>query len=182
MAKQTNHLQDFRNIKLLNNLNSTLFWLLILLNIVPEICKKVIWKNLDKEVMFFVINYLIIILFCASFIVSILVEYYLIPTAESRRRSDYFENSFHYNFQLDKSIDYFTNDKIVPGVYKMGVNLFQNLFFTTSVTKKMIPKEITKSVIGLFSFVSMSFIGFRSDPILLTLFQALFSLNIIGYV
>jgi hypothetical protein len=166
----------------LNKINSILFWALLAVNILPELLKRFLTNPAEMDCYASLINFLIIVSFIASFVIVIIVEYYLIPVAESKRRADYFENSFKQNFQLKKSEDYFTNEEINPGFYKMAVNLFQNLFFTTSVAKLMIPKVIFKAAIGLLIYISISFIGFKNYPIFITLLQAIFSLNIIGQI
>jgi hypothetical protein len=180
MAKFTTHKEDFDRINLLNKINSILFWALLVINILPELLKRFLTSPPKMDCYVTLINFLIIVSFIASFVIAIIVEYYLIPVAESKRRADYFENSFIQNFQLKNSEEYFTNEEINPGFYKMAVNLFQNLFFTISIAKLMIPKVIFKAAIGLLIFISISYIGFNNDPIFITLLQAIFSLNITG--
>ncbi len=181
MAKFTNHKNDFHRINLLNKINSYLFWGLLVINIVPELLKDNLiassqCTNLEKG-----IDFLNIFLFIASFLITIITEFVLIPIAEKKRRTDYFENSFAKNFQLKSSMQYFTNEEIMPGFYKMAINLFQNLLFTTKVSKSMSFGIIVKGIVAVVVFFILSCFGLSANKIFIPILQAVFSLNILGH-
>jgi hypothetical protein len=105
----------------------------------------------------------------------------LLPVAEKKRRLDYFENSFSKQFQLKASEKYYTNDEIQPGFYKMAVNLFQNLLFTSTISKKMVLSVVIKGAIFFLIFLLLSFFGLSANKTFIPILQAIFSLNILGH-
>lgn len=62
--------------------------------------------------------------------------------AESLRNLDFIDNSFNTKFAQKNSIGYYSNDEIGTGIVKMGINNFENTFFTKSVTAKMFNKQL----------------------------------------
>src|ERR1700757_3490032 len=50
---------------------------------------------------------------------------YIFTKAEMKRRLDWLDNSFGTNFSGKKSQNYFTNEHISPGLYKLAVNCFE---------------------------------------------------------
>ncbi len=67
--------------------------------------------------------------------------------ASIQRRVDFIDNSFDSSFNEDKSREYFTNENIASGIYKMAVNGFENSLFTYTISKKMIANLWLKNMI-----------------------------------
>ncbi|RXK59207.1 hypothetical protein ESA94_13785 [Lacibacter luteus] len=86
---------------------------------------------------------------------------YIFTKAEMRRRLDWLDNSFQTNFSGKKSKDYFTNDHLSPGLYKLAVNCFENSFHTQFIISKMLPKLITQTIIIVLVFIISAYIGNR---------------------
>ena len=57
------------------------------------------------------------------------------------------DNSLQTQIADANSKEYYTNDDISKGVYKMGVNCFENSFFTKTISSKMLVKQITYTII-----------------------------------
>ena len=102
------------------------------------------------------------------------------PKAEKKRRYDALDNSFGSAFSLQNSKEYFTNDEVEFGINKLGVNLFQNVFYTTRLSDKMMTSYIVKSSIFGVVFFIMAIYGLKNSPIMLPIFQFLFSAVIFG--
>jgi hypothetical protein len=79
----------------------------------------------------------------------------LFQNAESNRKNDFIDNSFKTNLSDSNSEEYFSNDNIDSGIYKLGVNCFENCFFSKEITKMMLMPMIIKSmlIILLYLFV-----------------------------
>lgn len=84
---------------------------------------------------------------------------YIYTRAEMRRRLDWLDNSFETNFAGKKSQNYFTNEHLSPGLYKLAVNCFENSFHTDSILSKMLPAIITRTIIIVLCFISSSYFG-----------------------
>jgi len=86
---------------------------------------------------------------------------YVFTKAEMKRRLDWLDNSFGTNFSGKKSKNYFTNEHLSPGLYKLAVNCFENSFHTQSTISKMLPAIITKTIIIVLLFISSAYVGNR---------------------
>jgi hypothetical protein len=86
---------------------------------------------------------------------------YIFTKAEMKRRLDWLDNSFGTNFSGKKSKNYFTNEHLSPGLYKLAVNCFENSFHTQSNISKMLPGIITQTIIIVLLFICSAYIGNR---------------------
>ena len=86
---------------------------------------------------------------------------YIFTKAEMKRRLDYLDHSFDTNFSGKKSQNYFTNDNLSPGIYKLAVNSFENCFHTQFVFSKMYPKIMGQTIIIVSLFIVSAYIGNR---------------------
>jgi hypothetical protein len=84
---------------------------------------------------------------------------YLYTRAEMRRRLDWLDNSFETNFAGKKSQNYFTNEHLSPGLYKLAVNCFENSFHSDFLLSKMLPAIITRTIIIVLCFIASSYFG-----------------------
>lgn len=87
--------------------------------------------------------------FSVGYFITDIFSNYLFGTAESHRREDFNDNSLNTNFSEENSAEYFTNDNLEPGVLKLGVNCFENSFFTKAVLTKMLKRMVIQST-GIF--------------------------------
>jgi len=86
---------------------------------------------------------------------------YIYTKAEMSRRLDWLDNSFQTNFSGKKSKDYFTNDHLSPGLYKLAVNCFENSYHTQFVISKMLPKLFAQTIIIVLIFIISAYVGNR---------------------
>ena len=86
---------------------------------------------------------------------------YIFAKAEMKRRLDWLDNSFGTNFSGKKSKNYFTNEHLSPGLYKLAVNCFKNSCHTQSNISKMLPAIISQTIIIVMIFISSAYIGNR---------------------
>jgi hypothetical protein len=91
---------------------------------------------------------------------------YIFTKAEMRRRLDWLDNSFETNFSGKKSENYFTNEHLSPGLYKLSVNCFENSHHTQFIISKMLLSQITWTVVVLLTFIVSAVIGNREIVIL----------------
>jgi hypothetical protein len=181
MAKYAPQKKTFDLVKRLNKFNKINIWIVFVLSILPLVINEI--KSCDPSMTLNIVTYIQVtnvLLLVGGFIISAIKDYYLFPKAEFERRKDLIDNSFDTKYTLKSSEEYFTNSEISAGVYKLGVNLFQNLLFTVTVSKKMRPKAILKSVLFIILFFLISFWGVKDVPIALPFLQLLFSAFVLG--
>lgn len=91
-----------------------------------------------------------------AYFVSDMVCNYLFQAAEAKKRNDFFDNSLQTYLSEENSEGYFSNDHLSPGIKKMGVNCFENAFFSKSVANKMLKPILIKSALVLILFLCVA--------------------------
>lgn len=165
--------------KVISNLRTIVqwtFWSIFVFSIIPvtftEFCNN--YNLLDF------VNILNIIGISIYFIIETIVEFILLPLADSRRRDDFIDNSFGSKISTYSSIGYYDNEEVNQGLYKAAVNLFENCFFTHSLVRKMTTKKIVIPSFILVFIAVLAYYGFNEVPFALTILQVLFSASILG--
>ena len=87
--------------------------------------------------------------------------------ASIQRRVDFIDNSFDSSFNEDRSREYYTNENIASGIYKMAVNGFENSLFTYTISKEMITKLWLKNMIFGILILIFAIGGFNNAFILM---------------
>lgn len=133
---------------------STFFTLIFTLNENFEITKvhpefDVFYKTFVALNLVLIVGYLILD-FRATYIYS---------RAERNRALQYLDNSFDTNFAGRKVENYFTQDKLAPGFYKLSVNCFENVFHTCSIAREMQSKAYFKAFIVILVFIFSAAVG-----------------------
>lgn len=84
---------------------------------------------------------------------------YFFFEAGKAKRLDFIDNSMGTDFSGARSQGYFTNENLAAGLYKMAVNCFENSFFSSQISAKMITASWVKFVIILIIFVFSAALG-----------------------
>ena len=105
------------------------------------------------------------------------IQSYVFHKAENIRNLDFIDNSLDSSFSEKNSKDYFSNDEVKVGINKLGINNFENVFFTKCITSKMLPKEYIKLSIVFVVFLSVCI--FSSKEIITLVFQSALPFTII---
>lgn len=180
MAKYAPQYDTFQIVLKLDHINKFIVWAVFTLSLLPYFFKQIGWDGSNSVIAVQTIEYVNIILLIIGFILNAIKDYHLFPLAESKRRKDLIDNAFSTKYSLKNSEEYYTNEEVNPGINKLGVNLFQNLFFTVTVTKGMRAKVIVKSSLFLVVFILMAIYGFKNSPLALPILQILFSAFVLG--
>jgi len=109
------------------------------------------------------------------YVVNIVTEVFLCPATARLRRTDFIDNSLGSKFLGKKSENYFTNDSIRPGAYKMAVNCFENCYFTYNIGRGMSKTIILKNVFFSSVFLFAAYVGLKENLIALPILQILLS-------
>jgi|694.fasta_scaffold01664_4 hypothetical protein len=176
MADFTPHNNLFKKINTLTKISNFLFWVIFLLTILQLPVKSFydITEYID------LMNIINIISICFLFTLDIIIEFVLIPLANNKRIDDFLDNSLGSNFSQKNSINYYDNDKIKIGLYKVAVNLFENCYFTKSLLCKSYIDKIIIPILFIIVLIISTYAGFKNNPFGLTILQTLLSINILG--
>lgn len=153
-------------------------WMTLLIPIVIVIiqCIELHWKNCIGLREFFeilnILNYISIIFYA---ILYIIVEIIMQPKTASSRRKGFIDNSLGSHF-LDKPvINYYDNDTISFGPYKMLVNCFENCFFTYNLVKATLFKKVIFNFLLFLILTFFAFYGIRNHSIAIPILQLFLS-------
>ena len=103
-----------------------------------------------------IINCLTIILFSIFEVIVNCIHF----EAESHRREDFVDNSFDSLIAENRTEDYYTNDYLKSGFYKMGVNNFESCFFSYNIAKKELPCLWSKTILISLIFITIALCGY----------------------
>ncbi len=69
-----------------------------------------------------------------------------------QKRLNFVDNSFETNFSGTKLKDYFSNDNLKAGIYKLAVNSYENCLFTFEISRRMQKKNwiFTTFILAIF--------------------------------
>jgi hypothetical protein len=176
MAKYAPQYNLFAIIDRIRTGITAIFWIIFILSVAPALIKMLDIK-IDLEDAINTVNIIAISLF---FVLEIIVEYILIPQADSKRRDDFIDNAFGSTFSPNPSVGYYDTDEVQKGLYKAACNLFENSFFTYSLAKVITVRKIVLPAIVLLSVIVFAYYGFKQVPFALSLLQALFSATLLG--
>ena len=84
------------------------------------------------------------------------------PMVASSRRKGFIDNSLGSHFLNKPVTNYYDNDTIDLGPYKMLVNCFENCFFTYRLVKATLLKKVLFSVLLFLFFCFFAFYGVRN--------------------
>lgn len=140
----------FKIIDKLKRVLTIIFWVIFILSAVSTVLKQLnLTITIDD-----LLNTINIISIALFFLIEIVVEYILIPQADSKRRDDFIDNAFGSKFSPTPSIGYYDTEEVEKGLYKASCNLFENCFFSYSLVKAMtIRKIVLPAIVLLFVVV-----------------------------
>lgn len=166
----------YKSIGTIRKISNCTFWLILVLSVLPVALN----KFCSDHNLMHLVNILNMIGITIYFILEIVIEYILLPIADSKRRDDFIDNSFGSMIATNASIGYYDNDDLNPGLYKVAVNLFENCYFTYALIRIMTTRKIVTPSVMLLLIGTIAYYGFKEVPFALTILQTLFSTSILG--
>jgi len=164
----------YDRVKRIDNIGTFLLYASGLISIAILLIDKSFFPN--KEVFHNYLNSLLAVFSVIYFFFNILQNYFF-QNAEFHRKNDFTDNSFKTKLSEKNSTNYFSNDNIENGILKLGVNCFENSFFTRNILGKMVIKESVKSAIILCLFILVAAV--TDNRIFVTLLKMALPLSII---
>lgn len=152
MARIVPHEQIFKRAKMFNR------WANILVYFSSAISIALIFLHTSDDKVISILNAFNCVLIGIVVLFDQLYNY-LFFEAGKAKRMDFIDNSFGTDFSGVKSQDYFTNENLGTGIYKMAVNCFENSFFSSQISSRMIAVAWVKAVIVIIIFVFNAALG-----------------------
>lgn len=155
MTKVVPYKKDFDLVSLVDKISNSILWSSVVASIATIIISYSKIEQTTENILTTVLNSIICFL-AVSYFLSDIISNYLFQKAEAKRRDDFFDNSLNTSHSEENSNEYFTNDNITPSIKKMGVNCFENSFFTKSVSAKMLKPMIINSIVVFLLFLILA--------------------------
>ncbi|WP_025141528.1 hypothetical protein [Pedobacter jeongneungensis] len=141
---------NFEQVKTIDKYLNWFLYLILILGVIVLTLSQVFQVG-EKESYSENLNYVIGI-FSLFYFIGDLLKKFLLQLAEQRRRKDFIDNSLNTNLADSRSEGYYSNEEFEPGVYKMGINCFENSFFSMTISGKMIKSLLIKSLLIILLF------------------------------
>ncbi len=153
----------FDNAKLYDKYANYVLWLSTLLIIIAFLLK-VFYPDLS-----YISNIInkVNCLFIVAYAVLNFITDYIFYKASYHKRLDFIDNSFNTSYSEENSSEYYSNDNIENGIYKLAVNSFENSLFTYSISKKMLIKIWIKNTLIALVFLILAIFGYENTFVLL---------------
>ena len=175
MTKHVPYKNDYTLVETNESLSQFILWFSVVISIITLIISKGSFPSCKETIVLF-LNSLNCLLAVVYF-VSDIVANYLFQMAEAKRRDDFFDNSLSIQLAEANSEGYFSNEHLSHGILKMGVNNFENSFFSKKVSEKMLRPLLIKSAVVLFLFLALAI--FTDREILATVLQLVLPFTIL---
>lgn len=153
------------NYDIANKLSTVLKYILILstaISVLNLIFNRLL-PNTSSEM--FIWSDKILAFLAVSYFLIDLVKSHTFHRAEFARKNDFIDNSLKTNLSEKNSEGYYTNEEISKGIIKLGVNCFENVFFTKTISQKMLKRQYF--YFGIVVFFILSIIIFFDNPIII---------------
>ena len=147
---------DFKTIQKISSFSDLILIISAFLSILILLIDN--WSSLQigkNDSLLNLLNSLLAIASVCFFLIDILQNYFF-QKAEDKRRTDFIDNSLGTILADENSIGYFSNDEIAQGFYKMGINCFENSFFTKEISAKMKLMMFLKSILIILLFIGIA--------------------------
>jgi len=164
----------YKPIKKLDELNNILFWVSVILSLAVFYENRITllgWHEWSSV--------LFIVVVAVHLLLSLFLEFYLMPQADGKRRKQLLSNSFNIPLVPEKTQGYY-NNPLAPSIARLGANLLENLLFTKSISSRMASKERIKVLIYFVIWIFA--LSWRSTELGLAVIitQTLFSSEILA--
>lgn len=149
---------SFEQSKTFSKYAEITLWISTILLVIAFALEKIYpnWANIAELITN--INCFFIIAFAVLSFISETIFY----QASIQRREDFIDNSFETTIAENRSEEYYTNDNIASGIYKMAVNGFENSLFTYNIANKMTSSLWLKNILFAILILTFSVFGYNS--------------------
>jgi len=153
----------FNRVKIMEKISDCIFYINLIVSGITII-------EFEYQNLFFILN----IVFSITYVVLTNVnDIYFKNVAENERRKSFIKDSFDVDITKRVTHLYYNNEEH-ESVRRMGVDCFENLFFTKFITKKMLATESIKVFIILILYIVL-LIQVKNLELMVLITQTVFS-------
>lgn len=155
--------------------SNKLFWISFVISIILQLTNQYT-KNISyiDTIKTSISVFLLIIIF----MFDIVTNYYT-DNGESTRRTSFIDNSFGTKYCTQESKNYYDNDELGHGLYKLLINLYENTFYTKKNLEIMLEKITAKTIFYLLILILLAIIGFSNCAIAVSILQIFLSKKVL---
>lgn len=121
------------------------------------------------------VKYINILLIIAYYVLNVVTEVFIYPATAKKRRMGFVDNSFGSKYLEKQTENYYSNDAIRLGTYKMAVNCYECCFFTFNISKRMTSMIVMKNSVYAIIFITFAYLGLKDSIIAIPVLQILLS-------
>lgn len=163
----------YKPIERIEKLDSITFWVSAVLSIVVLHEDKIPWVQLQR-----IPSILFVVLVIVHLVLSLYLQFYLMPTAERIRRRQLLSDAFGVPLTSERTKNYY-NNSLMPSMAKLGANVFENSLFAKTTCTKMVDRERVKVLLYFLTWVIAATWRSTDLGLLVIITQTLFSSEII---
>lgn len=172
MKRQLPYEISYTCLKRCRSIETVLLWITLVIPIILVIIPYIVVNGRNCTDLFNILSYISIISYALLYII---VEIIMQPMVASSRRKGFIDNSLGSHFLNKPVTNYYDNDTIDLGPYKMLVNCFENCFFTYRLVKATLLKEVLFSSLAFLFLLFFAFYGFGNYRFAMPLLQLFLS-------
>jgi len=163
---------EYKALKLFRKIGNYFLYIIGFLSILIPILNH---NTTNFKTLIKILEYINLILIILLYTIDIVANTFLQPSVSRYRQINFLDNSLGTKLLGDKSTNYFDNENIKYGIYKLLVNNFENCFFTYSIAKEMRFSLVLKNVIFSILLITTAYFGFINSSISLPAVQIILS-------
>ena len=172
MKRQLPYEISYTRLKRCRSIETVLLWITLVIPIILVIIPYIVVNGRNCTDLFNILSYISIISYALLYII---VEIIMQPMVASSRRKGFIDNSLGSHFLNKPVTNYYDNDTIDLGPYRMLVNCFENWFFTYRLVKATLLKEVLFSSLAFLFLLFFAFYGFGNYRFAMPLLQLFLS-------
>lgn len=175
MKRQLPYEISYTRLKRCRSIETVLLWITLVIPIILVIIPYIVVNGRNCTDLFNILSYISIISYALLYII---VEIIMQPMVASSRRKGFIDNSLGSHFLNKPVTNYYDNDTISLGPYKMLVNCFENCFFTYNLVKATLLKKVIFNFLLFLILAFLAFYGIRNHSFAIPFLQLFLSSSI----
>ena len=175
MVRVVPHKKHFDELLKLEKIESKFFWSSFIFTVIIQIINMISKESFHLDRLS---NGISICLLIILFVFDIKIDKYR-QSAEKERKLDFIDNSLGSKYCVNTSENYYDNDDLDNGIYKLLINLYQNAFDTKNNLELMIRKSEKYSLLCFALLAVLAILGLFNSAIVVSILQLFLSKEIL---
>ena len=186
MTRQLPYEGSYKRLKHFRTIENIFLWLVFILSILIQLLNREPIRELVCQNILVVLNIFNYISIIGYGLFYIIVDIIMQPIVASERRKGFIDNSLGTKLLHMPVTNYYDNDSIKEGAYKLLVNCYENCYFTYNIAKEMLPCIILKNACLFIVLLILAFFGIDTNiiaiPILQLFLSSLFLMELVYHI